>query len=236
MTAVNSNIGEEMSKSNSMKLVAAMALSLSAGAVHAAQIVPNSGFESGLNDWIQFDNGGTISLVAENGPSAPGTQAALLSADASAGPSFPIIKVERLEEGFLTDGAPVTISFDAKSPLQTVDINGGDFVGNVVFIAEFFTEKTGDNGAVNQILVGPPTWLTPDWQTFTFNTNLAADAGGGASLLFKADCGANVNCRFDAIIDNVTIDTAVVPIPAAVWLFGSGLIGLIGIARRNKAV
>ena len=28
-------------------------------------------------------------------------------------------------------------------------------------------------------------------------------------------------------------DTAVVPVPAAVWLFGSGLIGLIGIARRR---
>lgn len=27
---------------------------------------------------------------------------------------------------------------------------------------------------------------------------------------------------------------AVVPIPAAVWLFGSGLIGLLGIARRNR--
>jgi len=31
------------------------------------------------------------------------------------------------------------------------------------------------------------------------------------------------------------VETAVVPIPAAVWLFGSGLIGLIGIARRKKA-
>jgi len=28
--------------------------------------------------------------------------------------------------------------------------------------------------------------------------------------------------------------TAVVPVPAAVWLFGSGLLGLVGIARRNK--
>jgi hypothetical protein len=28
--------------------------------------------------------------------------------------------------------------------------------------------------------------------------------------------------------------TAVVPVPAAVWLFGSGLIGLVGIARRKK--
>jgi hypothetical protein len=27
---------------------------------------------------------------------------------------------------------------------------------------------------------------------------------------------------------------AAVPVPAAVWLFGSGLIGLIGMARRRK--
>lgn len=26
-----------------------------------------------------------------------------------------------------------------------------------------------------------------------------------------------------------------VPVPAAVWLFGSGLIGLIGVARRKQA-
>jgi hypothetical protein len=29
--------------------------------------------------------------------------------------------------------------------------------------------------------------------------------------------------------------TAVVPVPAAVWLFGSGLLGLVGMARRKKA-
>ena len=28
---------------------------------------------------------------------------------------------------------------------------------------------------------------------------------------------------------------AVVPVPAAVWLFGSGLIGLVGVARRKRA-
>ena len=30
------------------------------------------------------------------------------------------------------------------------------------------------------------------------------------------------------------VRTSVVPVPAAVWLFGSGLIGIIGIARRKK--
>ena len=28
-------------------------------------------------------------------------------------------------------------------------------------------------------------------------------------------------------------DVGEVPVPAVVWLFGSGLIGLIGVARRN---
>ena len=30
-------------------------------------------------------------------------------------------------------------------------------------------------------------------------------------------------------------DVSAVPVPAAVWLFGSGLVGLIGLARRKKA-
>ena len=42
---------------------------------------------------------------------------------------------------------------------------------------------------------------------------------------------------FDAFGNAVRdkILTEVVPVPAAVWLFGSGLLGLIGIARRKKA-
>ena len=35
-------------------------------------------------------------------------------------------------------------------------------------------------------------------------------------------------------VENVRMDVQVVPIPAAVWLFGSGLIGLVGVARRKK--
>jgi hypothetical protein len=33
-----------------------------------------------------------------------------------------------------------------------------------------------------------------------------------------------------------TATAQVIPVPAAVWLFGSGLLGLIGIARRKKTV
>ncbi len=35
-------------------------------------------------------------------------------------------------------------------------------------------------------------------------------------------------------VENWTIGVSAVPIPAAAWLFGSGLIGLIGMSRRSK--
>jgi hypothetical protein len=219
-------------KTFSTSIIAGATVLLFAGAAQAVNVVPNSTFESGLNDWIQVNNNGTIGLAADNGPSAPGIQSAQLSADGSAGASFPLIKVERLAEGLLIDGAAVTVSYDAKATLQTVDFP--NTAGAVVFIAELLTEREGDNGASNEILQGPPNFLTDQWQTYTFNTVLGPDAGGGVSLLFKADCGAAPNCRLTALIDNVTIDTTVVPVPAAVWLFGSAL-GLLGWVRRKAA-
>jgi hypothetical protein len=35
-------------------------------------------------------------------------------------------------------------------------------------------------------------------------------------------------------LDNVMVQTSPVPVPPAVWLFGSGLLGLIGVARRRN--
>jgi hypothetical protein len=40
---------------------------------------------------------------------------------------------------------------------------------------------------------------------------------------------------FVGLTTNMTMVISQVPIPAAVWLFGSGLLGLIGIARRKKS-
>ena len=43
---------------------------------------------------------------------------------------------------------------------------------------------------------------------------------------------------FDAkseLIASGVLDVAAVPIPAAIWLFGSGLLGLVGVVRRKKS-
>ena len=34
---------------------------------------------------------------------------------------------------------------------------------------------------------------------------------------------------------NIRPEVSAVPVPAAAWLFGSGLIGLVGLARRKQA-
>lgn len=63
-------------------------------------------------------------------------------------------------------------------------------------------------------------------------TNWMMDSGLGSVSL-----GANsVQIAFDGPNSVFLVDVAVsaVPIPAAVWLFGAGLIGLAGIARRRS--
>jgi hypothetical protein len=57
-----------------------------------------------------------------------------------------------------------------------------------------------------------------------FLSAVVPDNGAGGVCLAKS-------CTFDVTFTNVSE----VPLPAAAWLFGSGLITLAGIARRRKS-
>jgi hypothetical protein len=63
---------------------------------------------------------------------------------------------------------------------------------------------------------------------------IALGAHGVASLMFALDSNAGPESVY---IDNVqfTGDPSVVPIPAAAWLFGSAVLGLVSVGRRRKA-
>ena len=58
----------------------------------------------------------------------------------------------------------------------------------------------------------------------------------GVSVAWDAD-GAGILGKTQAIAGDGSwlVRTAVVPVPTALWLLGSGLLGLIGVVRRNAA-
>jgi hypothetical protein len=89
----------------------------------------------------------------------------------------------------------------------------------------------------------PASGLTGD-PLYLFTAEfLVVDAGDGTLNMFSADIGTGTNIMtsfytgldddvvFGAAGDSATV--APVPVPAAVWLLGSGLLGLIGIRRRR---
>ena len=48
--------------------------------------------------------------------------------------------------------------------------------------------------------------------------------------------GATAETLISNVVFSFGTDGSIIPIPAAVWLFISGLLGLIGIARRKQVV
>ena len=120
---------------------------------------------------------------------------------------FPLLKLERLSEGALANGASITVSFDWYNPVQTVDSTVGPIVGNNVVVVQLLTEIAG-GGATAEDLIAPPTFLTADpvaWQQASFTTTLGPDASGGVSLFFQTNTGGNANAEMDLYIDNVSI-------------------------------
>lgn len=59
---------------------------------------------------------------------------------------------------------------------------------------------------------------------------LNGDSGAAECLAGETDCMMLPSAWFGG-----STEVVVVPVPAAVWLFGSGLLGLVGIARRKTA-
>ena len=58
--------------------------------------------------------------------------------------------------------------------------------------------------------------------------------GGTNQIEFRA-AGNDVTDNFYIRSADILTPPSAIPVPAAVWLFGSGLLGLAGLARRKKA-
>jgi hypothetical protein len=208
--------------------VLASAMLLMAGAANAAliELAVNGGLETGdFTGWVQFPGslGAAGQQISAVNPSAGTFSANLTEPD----PAANIIKQANLAPGAWTPGQEINISFDYR---------GTATAGGVLF-AELFSEIAGGGTSSSVILGGAPLFPNGDpnvWTSAAFTGFAGPDTSGGITLQFNAACGADAGCVSDYFIDNVSImaDVAVIPVPAAVWLFGSAL-GLLGWMKRR---
>lgn len=204
-----------------VRFAAAMALSVAPLAVYAVpvELVTNGGFETGdLTGWGTAGLGNAA--VSGTNPSS-GSFSVNLFSDS---PNPDLLQQFGVGTGTLSPGQSVTLSFDYR----------GTAGAGAVFFGAVITQASGELS-----LNGP---LFPDadpdiWQSFSATFNVGADTSAGVVVEMQAICGAVLGCVADYYVDNISLvtDVAAVPVPAAVWLFGSGLLGLVGVARRKKA-
>lgn len=189
------------------------------------ELVTNGGFESGdFSGWTQIIAGSqNVSTV---NPSS-GTYSANLS---NSNPSANLLQQFNIGAGLLTAGQAVDIS---------VDYRGLAEAGGVLFVELFSINGTG--GVTKTELLGGAPLLPVGgdpgaWSTATFNTTVGPDVTSGLTLQLNVACGAAAGCVSDYFIDNVslTADVAAVPVPAAAWLFGSALLTMAGLRKRDS--
>ena len=215
-----------MLKKRFTEIAAVVAMTMSAGAAQAVELVDNGGFETGdFTGWVQESPQGNDSKSVTSVNPASGTYSANLNCSAGV-PCDSLLKSANKGIGVVTAGQEITVSFDYRG----IQADGG------VIFAELFSETDSGGVSKSELITGGPLFGAGDnWQNFSITTTLGPDVSGGVTLLLKSGCGGAASCVSDAYFDNASMTVAAVPVPAAVWLFGSGLLGLIGVARRKKA-
>jgi hypothetical protein len=185
---------------------------------------------------------GQMSAVAtgEGGPAQGAQYLNVFSdygnADHGAGALIDVNIFQQWTVGAADIGQVFTLTFDAKAP----------FTGGIAppTTAKAFI-KTLDPGAgyatTNDINVDMSAPSNTDWAGFSLAIDLSDPLLEGQLLQIGFNNTATAYNPSGVYYDNICFDntggcaTPAVPVPAAVWLFGSGLLGLVGVARRRKS-
>jgi hypothetical protein len=110
-------------------------------------------------------------------------------------------------------------------------------------LGHLFHVELGATAGTSVLTTGDPTEVAK----FSNLLNASSSSGYWSGMDYNSDPNFAYFFRYDSgqqagVSKNTPIGvwavrdgSSVIPIPAAVWLFGSGLLGLIGITRRKKA-
>ncbi len=193
------------------------------GSAAKASLIENGGFESGLSGWDHSPNVKAKGSWANIDPKGGKRQAVL-----SPSGFLP----SELSQGFeIDETGSISISFDYNlwSFSSLGSEVGDDFVVTLISDDSVFFNEILRINFKDTI----SAWITPTiqgWQhyeeTFQFDTPMQL------SLLFELDNFKDPGQFGIGFIDNVKVSS--VPIPGAIYLLGSGLVGLIGIRYRRS--
>jgi len=171
-------------------------------------------------------------------------QSVNLSADAANGSSTSINAL-----GSITIVAHSGYSFDFMQVAQVGDYSASGTgasigVSGTLFVEDSSNSSTSSISSLSVSGLGLHDGQTHEWQASTgFDLSTATWSNTNSIKLsldtvLSASTSSNGELAFteSKFVGGgmVTIETSAVPVPAAVWLFGSGLLGLASIARRSN--
>jgi hypothetical protein len=148
-----------------------------------------------------------------------------------------------LEVNILANDIPIVLDFDPlNSPFEDFDLMFNNLTGSdwASFSIEYVISDPFAPVHLGLQVLGAGT-SAPLITSILTNPNTGLVSGMELSLLPPESFWLHIIGIGDrppgteSLRYSLVITTSAVPVTAAVWLFGSGLIGLVGMARRKKA-
>ncbi len=140
-----------------------------------------------------------------------------------------IINIDIFSDGALTTSIGTAVGI---GDLTATEFNG--FNGGLIGTINWDFDATAEGNGLADVTT---SFLDINYVTSDAGYTANSTTGNYSSMtLWGADGSYDVNSGiFDVNTTSMGVDLVVtfVPVPAAIWLFGSGLIGLITIARRR---
>lgn len=103
--------------------------------------------------------------------------------------------------------------------------------GGLYQLSFSYFNRTGNDSSAVEVSFGSDLMFQTDWnsKSWTEITKIFTYTGGSSMLTFAA---LGRSDGLGGFVDNVSL-TSAVPLPGAAILFGSGLLGLVGLRRRQ---